>query len=180
MPARARRGSRRGSSRSAGFLRSDPHTPGEPGPFDIRTRGPRPLQVGRSRGEASWVAKHEGRYPMTDQGDQSEEAPDFTGRVIVGVDGSPGSELALRCALDRVERFGPVVPFHSWDYPAWSFAAAILSPDPPICWHVHRASGRPFKPRRLLASVTSGGNRQGPAWPERPERSTRLETVDPG
>ncbi|MGI9604063.1 MAG: universal stress protein [Acidimicrobiales bacterium] len=54
------------------------------------------------------------------------EVGDHTGSVIVGVDGSSGSETALRWALDRVDDYGPVVPVHAWDYPAWTYTPAAL------------------------------------------------------
>lgn len=64
---------------------------------------------------------------MPDPSDKPTETPgDHTGHVVVGVDGSPGSETALRWALDRVERYGAVDPVHAWDYPAWTYTPAAL------------------------------------------------------
>lgn len=55
------------------------------------------------------------------------DAPrDHTGSVVVGVDGSPGAETALRWAVDHASTYGPVVPVHVWDYPAWTYAPAAL------------------------------------------------------
>lgn len=54
-------------------------------------------------------------------------------RMVVGVDGSPGSIVALRWAAARTDRFGPVQPVASWQYPWWSLTplapgAAALPP----------------------------------------------------
>ncbi len=54
-------------------------------------------------------------------------------RMVVGVDGSPGSVVALRWAAARTDRFGPVQPVASWQYPWWSITplapgAAALPP----------------------------------------------------
>lgn len=47
------------------------------------------------------------------------EAPDATGRIIVGVDGSPSSEEALRWALRYARLTGhPVDAVISWNWPA--------------------------------------------------------------
>ncbi len=39
--------------------------------------------------------------------------------MVVGVDGSPGSEHALRWAVANADRFGPVQPVATWRYPWW-------------------------------------------------------------
>ncbi len=54
-------------------------------------------------------------------------------RMVVGVDGSPGSIVALRWAAARTDRFGPVHLVASWQYPWWSLTplapgAAALPP----------------------------------------------------
>ena len=54
-------------------------------------------------------------------------------RMVVGVDGSPGSAVALQWAAARTDRFGPVHPVASWQYPWWSLTplapgAAALPP----------------------------------------------------
>jgi len=53
--------------------------------------------------------------------------------MVVGVDGSPGAAVALRWAAARTDRFGPVQPVASWQYPWWSLTplapgAAALPP----------------------------------------------------
>ena len=64
---------------------------------------------------------------MAEEKSDTDPGPgDHAGSVIVGVDGSPGSETALRWALERVDRYGPVVPVHAWDYPAWTYTPAAL------------------------------------------------------
>lgn len=40
--------------------------------------------------------------------------------IVVGIDGSPGSQHALRWAAARTARFGPVIPVVAWHYPWWA------------------------------------------------------------
>jgi len=40
--------------------------------------------------------------------------------IVVGIDGSPGSQHALRWAAARTARFGPVTPVVAWHYPWWA------------------------------------------------------------
>ncbi|MEZ5410368.1 MAG: universal stress protein [Acidimicrobiales bacterium] len=54
-------------------------------------------------------------------------------RMVVGVDGSAGAAAALRWAVSHTDRFGPVQPVASWQYPWWSLTplapgAAALPP----------------------------------------------------
>ncbi len=42
--------------------------------------------------------------------------------IVVGIDGSSGSEHALRWAVARADRFGPVRPVSAWQYPFWAAA----------------------------------------------------------
>ena len=51
--------------------------------------------------------------------------------MIVGVDGTPGSNHALDWALNRVDRFGPLRPLAAWQYPYWAVAGPLAS-EPPI------------------------------------------------
>ena len=54
----------------------------------------------------------------------------IVGRVIVGVDGSPGSLAALRCALDQARRFATVlVPVMVW-HPPGARLTAGRAPSP--------------------------------------------------
>jgi len=48
--------------------------------------------------------------------------------VVVGVDGSSGSMKALRWALERSDRFGPVQIVAAWHYPWWGYAMPISPP----------------------------------------------------
>ncbi len=45
--------------------------------------------------------------------------------IVVGVDGSPGSEHALRWALANADRFGPVQPIATWRYPWWLTTSSL-------------------------------------------------------
>lgn len=52
--------------------------------------------------------------------------------IIVGVDGSPGSDHALRWAIANAERFGPVQPVATWRYPWWMVPDRLPgAPKPP-------------------------------------------------
>lgn len=53
--------------------------------------------------------------------------------IVVGVDGTAASDAALAWAAERTDRFGPVRPVHTWDYPlaTWAplpFGAAAAPP----------------------------------------------------
>lgn len=48
--------------------------------------------------------------------------------MVVGVDGSTGSMKALRWALERSDRFGPVQLVAAWHYPWWGYAMPISPP----------------------------------------------------
>lgn len=52
--------------------------------------------------------------------------------MVVGVDGSSGSEHALRWALANADRFGPVQPIATWRYPWWMTPSSLPGgPNPP-------------------------------------------------
>lgn len=52
--------------------------------------------------------------------------------MVVGIDGSPGSDHALRWALANTDRFGPVQPVATWRYPWWMAPSALPGgPTPP-------------------------------------------------
>lgn len=42
--------------------------------------------------------------------------------MVVGVDGSPGSEVAIRWALRQAKTFGPVQPLAAWSIPWWALS----------------------------------------------------------
>ena len=48
--------------------------------------------------------------------------------MVVGIDGTEASTAALEWAAARTDRFGPVRPVHSWDYPVSVWAPAPLGP----------------------------------------------------
>lgn len=48
--------------------------------------------------------------------------------VVVGLDGSSGSMNALRWAVARADRFGPVQPVATWRFPWWAHAMPIPPP----------------------------------------------------
>ncbi len=73
--------------------------------------------------------------------------PDGIG-VVVGVDGSNGSRHALRWALRRSDRLGPVQPVLTWRYPWWAYTLPI-PPDPD---HFHRKAEEVMS--RSLDAVT--------------------------
>ena len=53
--------------------------------------------------------------------------------MVVGLDGSPGSAHALRWALARTERFGPVTPVAAWQVPWWALVGSPTGgPMPPV------------------------------------------------
>jgi nucleotide-binding universal stress UspA family protein len=58
---------------------------------------------------------------------------DHNGYMVVGLDGSPGSARALAWADAHVDRFGPIVPVATWQYPWWALAprapATLVPPD---------------------------------------------------
>ncbi len=64
------------------------------------------------------------------------EDQEFTGRrVVVGVDGSPASEAALRWAVRFAEQTGAgVTAVCVWQYPA-EFVHGITPPSSPEAWH---------------------------------------------
>lgn len=43
-------------------------------------------------------------------------------RTVVGIDGSAGSEAALRWCIAREDRLGPILPVLSWQVPWWAVA----------------------------------------------------------
>ncbi len=43
-------------------------------------------------------------------------------RTVVGIDGSAGSEAALRWCIAREDRLGPILPILSWQVPWWAVA----------------------------------------------------------
>ncbi|MGI9594578.1 MAG: universal stress protein, partial [Acidimicrobiales bacterium] len=45
--------------------------------------------------------------------------------IVVGVDGSPGSDHALRWAMAHADRFGPVQPVTTWRYPWWMVPSQV-------------------------------------------------------
>ena len=62
-----------------------------------------------------WLARHASCPVVVVRGAASRGAPD---RVVVGVDGSAASDLALEWAGEEAERHGvPLVVVHGWDYP---------------------------------------------------------------
>lgn len=44
--------------------------------------------------------------------------------IVVGIDGSSGSTIALKWAAERTDEFGPLRPVHAWDYPLTTWAPA--------------------------------------------------------
>ncbi len=57
----------------------------------------------------------------------------------MGLDGSAGSALALRWAAARTNRFGPIQPVASWQYPWWSLTplapGVATLPPPSVDFH---------------------------------------------
>lgn len=73
----------------------------------------------------------------------SSPATDAAGRVerdesstqlgmLVGIDGSPGSNHALAWAVAHEEQFGPIQPVAAWSYPMWAMADPMLGAPAPI------------------------------------------------
>lgn len=66
----------------------------------------------------------------------TESAPSADNRrgIVVGIDGSEASISALEWAAGRTDRFGPLRPVHSWDYPISVWAPSPFGPGiaPPV------------------------------------------------
>ncbi len=56
----------------------------------------------------------------TDSDNTDPTVPEQRPGMVVGIDGSPGSQHALRWAAARTARFGPVTPVVAWHYPWWA------------------------------------------------------------
>lgn len=56
----------------------------------------------------------------------STERPPEKSGMVVGLDGSVGSEHALAWAVERTDRFGPIRPITAWQYPAWAVSDPML------------------------------------------------------
>ena len=57
----------------------------------------------------------------------SPNEPEHRG-MVVGIDGSEAAAAALNWAAARTDRFGPVRPVHSWDYPISVWAPSPFGP----------------------------------------------------
>ncbi len=62
--------------------------------------------------------------------------------TVVGVDGSPGSDHALAWAIRRADRFGPIRPVLTWEYPVLALSGPILVGPPLITYQHVEASAR--------------------------------------
>ncbi len=73
---------------------------------------------------------------MTDVTEQTSGAPAggaSTGAgtgIVVGIDGSEGSQHALQWAAARVDRFGPIRPVVAWHYPWWAVPTGVPAGPP--------------------------------------------------
>lgn len=65
----------------------------------------------------------------------TDEASDTEGRnvgMVVGVDGSPGSDHALAWAAERTDQFGLIRPVVTWQYPWWAVAGPLTVSSIPV------------------------------------------------
>lgn len=53
------------------------------------------------------------------------DAPDGRTGMVVGIDGSPGSNHALAWAVARTDQFGLIRPVSTWQYPWWALSGPI-------------------------------------------------------
>ncbi|MEZ5341991.1 MAG: universal stress protein [Acidimicrobiales bacterium] len=61
-----------------------------------------------------------------------EARTDLEARTVVGIDGSQGSEAALRWCIAREDRLGPIQPILSWQIPWWALASGTPDVAVPI------------------------------------------------
>lgn len=74
-----------------------------------------------------WQPAEESTIDAEEESDVA-ATPLVDGGAVVGIDGSSGSLRALRWAIKRAERFGPIQPISVWQYPWWAHAAPIPPP----------------------------------------------------